>query len=71
MLGTQTFGHLMINDDGIPISIVARESSELASRLRSQGWIARSGWRSTSRDNQRDWLIRFEHPAVSSSNVAG
>ena len=61
---TNIASRVRINDDGIPCSIVVREHSELAQRLRAQGWMARSGWLSTSRDTQRVWLIRFEHPIL-------
>jgi hypothetical protein len=47
----------------LPFSIVARECSELADRLRSQGWAARAGWRSSGHSQPRVWFIRFEPPA--------
>jgi len=43
-------------------SIVAPEGSELAARLRSRGWVARSGWRSRQAGRPPVWLVRFEHP---------
>ncbi|HYI15123.1 MAG TPA: hypothetical protein VEX37_07010 [Thermomicrobiales bacterium] len=43
-------------------SIIAPEGSELASRLRSRGWVARSGWRSRSAGRPPVWLVRFEQP---------
>lgn len=69
-LRPQIAGQPRTNADDLPYSIVARESSELADRLRSQGWIARVGWRVTGRDDQRAWLIRFEHPAVAATVAA-
>lgn len=43
-------------------AIVAPEGSELASRLRSRGWVARSGWRSRQAGRPPVWLVRFEYP---------
>jgi len=43
-------------------AIVASEGSELASRLRSRGWVARSGWRSRVAGRPPVWLVRFEQP---------
>lgn len=43
-------------------AIVAPEGSELANRLRSRGWVARSGWRSRRSGRQPVWLVRFEQP---------
>jgi len=45
-----------------PAAIVAEEGSELASRMRSNGWIARSGWRSHATGRPAIWLVRFECP---------
>jgi len=45
-----------------PEAIVAREGSELASRLRCTGWVARSGWRSHAAGRPAIWLVRFEFP---------
>ncbi|MGH9176872.1 MAG: hypothetical protein ACRD1H_21060 [Vicinamibacterales bacterium] len=52
-----------------PEVIVAPEGSELASRLRATGWVARSGWRSHSAGRPAIWLVRFECPAPA-GNVA-
>ena len=41
-------------------AIIAPEGSELANRLRSRGWIARSGWRSRQAGRPAVWLVRFE-----------
>ena len=43
-------------------AIIAPEGSELANRLRSRGWVARSGWRSRGSGRQSVWLVRFEQP---------
>ena len=48
-----------------PRVIVAPEGSALASRLRSSGWIARSGWRSHAAGRPPVWLVRFESPTGS------
>jgi hypothetical protein len=40
-------------------AVVAREGSERAARLRAQGWVPRSGWRS----RHSGWLLRFTPPA--------
>jgi hypothetical protein len=53
-----------------PRVIVAPEGSELASQLRSSGWIARSGWRSHAAGRSSTWLVRFESPATSPEVVA-
>ena len=45
-----------------PIAIVAPEGSELASSLRSRGWVARSGWRSRRAGTTPVWMVRFEQP---------
>jgi hypothetical protein len=45
-----------------PAAIVAEEGSELASQLRSTGWVARSGWRSHAAGRPAIWLVRFESP---------
>ena len=58
-----------IDIDGSPSYIVAREGSELAERLRCQGWKATLGWRSESEDGQV-WLVRFE-PDGSPAGTAG
>jgi hypothetical protein len=42
--------------------IVASETSELAQRLRSSGWVARAGWLSHA-PGGRVWLVRFESPS--------
>lgn len=42
-------------------SIVVRDGSELAVRLRADGWVARSGWRTST----GDWLLRFETEGAS------
>ena len=47
-----------------PRVIIATEGSALASRLRSTGWIARSGWRSHAAGRKPEWLVRFESPEV-------
>ncbi len=44
-----------------PESIVAPQRSELAHRLRSSGWVERSGWLSRTPDGHV-WLVRFEFP---------
>ena len=41
-------------------AIIAPEGSGLASRLRSRGWVARSGWRSRPAGRSPVWLVRFE-----------
>jgi hypothetical protein len=41
-------------------AIIAPEGSELANRLRSRGWVARSGWRSRQAGHPAVWLVRFE-----------
>jgi hypothetical protein len=41
-------------------AIIATEGSELANRLRSRGWVARSGWRSRQAGRSAVWLVRFE-----------
>jgi hypothetical protein len=41
-------------------AIIAPEGSELANRLRSRGWVARSGWRSRQAGRSAVWLVRFE-----------
>ncbi len=41
-------------------AIIAPEGSELADRLRSRGWVARSGWRSRQAGRPAVWLVRFE-----------
>jgi hypothetical protein len=51
-----------LEQDGV--FIVAREHSELARHLRSSGWLARSGWRSTAPGLRPAWLVRFESPAT-------
>ncbi len=43
-------------------AIIAPEGSELASRLRSRGWVARSGWRRRQTGGTAVWLVRFEEP---------
>ena len=45
-----------------PHAIVAAEGSDLASRLRSRGWVARAGWRSRQAGRPSVWLVRFESP---------
>ena len=47
-----------------PETVVAPEGSELAARLRSTGWIARSGWLSQAPGRPAIWLVRFERPAL-------
>jgi hypothetical protein len=42
-------------------AIVAVETTELARRLRSSGWVARAGWISCTPCG-RVWNIRFESP---------
>jgi hypothetical protein len=56
---------LVANRTADPRVIVAPEGSELASQLRSSGWIARSGWRSHAAGRLTVWLVRFECPAGS------
>lgn len=53
-----------------PRAIVAAEGSELAARLRSSGWIARSGWRSHAAGRPAIWLVRFELPGESALEAA-
>lgn len=43
-------------------AIIALEGSELANRLRSRGWVARSGWRSRAVGRPPVWFVRFEQP---------
>lgn len=45
-----------------PHALDAPEGSELASSLRSRGWVARSGWRSRPAGWPAVWLVRFEQP---------
>jgi hypothetical protein len=47
-----------------PEVVVAREGSELATRLRSHGWTARGGWRATEQRDQFVWYVRYEAPAA-------
>ncbi|HYI14260.1 MAG TPA: hypothetical protein VEX37_02640 [Thermomicrobiales bacterium] len=61
---------LVANRTTDPRAIVAAEGSELAARLRSSGWIARSGWRSHAAGRSSIWLVRFECPDSSSEEVA-
>jgi hypothetical protein len=42
-------------------SIVARDGSELAQRLRATGWTARVGWRTVTESGDTVWFVRFEH----------
>lgn len=44
-------------------SMIAREGSELAQRLRDSGWVARAGWRSSDASGRAVWHLRFEQPA--------
>jgi hypothetical protein len=53
---------LVANRTTDPRAIVAAEGSELAARLRSNGWVARSGWRSHAAGRSAIWLVRFEFP---------
>jgi hypothetical protein len=50
--------------------IVAPEGSDLASRLRSTGWIARAGWRSHAAGRPAIWLVRFESPFATQEAAA-
>jgi hypothetical protein len=56
---------LAANRTADPRAIVAAEGSELAAQLRSNGWIARSGWRSHAAGRPAIWLVRFESPFAS------
>ncbi|HEX5165469.1 MAG TPA: hypothetical protein VFV93_08750 [Thermomicrobiales bacterium] len=47
-----------------PHTVVAAEGSELAARLRSNGWIARAGWRRYTAGRPAAWLVRFECPSA-------
>ncbi len=49
-----------IDEQSLPMEIVAREGSELAEQLRTNGWVARAGWRTTGEDGQPVWHLRFE-----------
>jgi len=42
--------------------IITPETSALAQRLRSSGWVARAGWLSRAPCG-RVWLVRFESPS--------
>ena len=53
---------LVANRTAGPRVIVAPEGSELASELRSSGWVARSGWRSYASGRPAIWFVRFESP---------
>jgi hypothetical protein len=57
-VGQPRFEH----DTGTTDAIVAPEGSELAGRLRSTGWVARSGWRTNTPGRPPVWLVRFERP---------
>jgi hypothetical protein len=61
---------LVANRTADPRAIVAAEGSELASQLRSSGWIARSGWRSHAAGRPAIWLVRFEFPFASAEVTA-
>ncbi len=61
---------LVANRTADPRAIVAPEGSDLASQLRSSGWIARSGWRSHAAGRASIWLVRFESPSASPEVVA-
>ncbi len=52
-----------------PDAIVAHEGSELATSLRSRGWVARSGWRSHPAGRPPVWLVRFEQPNAARDNA--
>ena len=56
---------LVANRTADPRAIVAAEGSDLAVQLRSNGWIARSGWRSHAAGRPAIWLVRFECPGES------
>ncbi len=59
-----TAAHVLIGTHATELAskaIVAPETSELAQRLRSSGWIARAGWLSRA-PGGRVWLVRFESP---------
>lgn len=43
-----------------PRVIIAREGTELAETLRTSGWVARAGWRTTTNEGQSVWHLRFE-----------
>lgn len=45
-------------------SMIAREGSELAQRLRASGWVARAGWRSSDATGRPVWHLRFEQPTT-------
>jgi hypothetical protein len=61
---------LVANRTADPRVIVAPEGSELATQLRSSGWIARSGWRSHAAGRTSIWLVRFECPTGSPAEAA-
>jgi hypothetical protein len=61
---------LVANRTSDPRVIVAAEGSELASRLRASGWVARSGWRRHAAGHSPIWLVRFEFPFTSPEIVA-
>ncbi len=65
MLSTATPAPLPIGSRAIETDsrlIIAPETSELAQRLRSSGWIARAGWLNHA-PSGRIWLVRFESPS--------
>lgn len=65
MAAYNTASIVRVAEEGFPRSIVVRERSELADRLRANGWVARAGWLSANRTTSRIWLIRLEHPSFS------
>jgi hypothetical protein len=54
-----------VDRSSTPCTVVAAEGSDLAARLRSNGWIARAGWRRHIAGRPAIWLVRFESPFAS------
>jgi hypothetical protein len=61
---------LPVDHISTPCSVVAAEGTDLADRLRSDGWIARAGWRRHIAGRPAIWLVRFECPLASREAVA-